>query len=109
VAGPLGVALPRFDKQSLAFIGSVVGHTTSEQGFPALMVKVLEPWTPAQEQGEVIHVSVADWSCTSQPTPHSAFRPAEYPVGTRVRVISPGKLVYSWDLQSSITVLGAAL
>ena len=107
VEGPTGTLLPRHDASDFAFLGKVVGHTQTAAGVPALAVEVLDPWTARQRRGEIVTIAVDQWQGCNLPRPMGErFQPARYPLGTRVRIVSPESTIYSWDVNTSIAVLG---
>ncbi|MFP7722804.1 hypothetical protein [Lysobacter sp. A3-1-A15] len=107
VAGPAGATLPYFDASFVAFVGRVVGHSESADGFPQVEVEVLDPWTPRQASGEIVRISVSTWNgCDRPASPAAAFIPTTYPVGTRLRVVGRTARIFDWDIETSVLVLG---
>jgi hypothetical protein len=104
-----GTRVPFFDDRYYAFIGRVVGSSVF-QGSPGLDVEVIDPWTPVQRSGEMLHVSVIEWrGCLEAHVPSRKFAPAEFPIGVRVRVVSRSLQLWEADLEHSLLVIGKAL
>mgnify|MGYP007089896485 CR=1 FL=1 len=106
--GEKGPHVPYEHQQFYAFLGKVVGHTTTNSGDPALSIVVLDAWTQRQKEGQLMTIGVAQWiGCgLSDPIDKKPFQPSAYPVGTRLRVISREETMYTWDVALGITVLG---
>jgi hypothetical protein len=107
---PAGSSVPYFNNYFYAFVGKVVGYAENESKDPALAVEVLDAWTPMQKPGDVLNIRVSIWSGCSATALHtrSNFDPKKYPVGTRLRVVTVGLAVPTWDSEISLAVLGVA-
>jgi hypothetical protein len=105
--GPEVPQVPYERPAYFAFIGKVLAHTTTDAGDPALSLLVLDAWTERQTQGQEITIGVAQWQgCYLTKPMGERFDPKIYPVGTRLRVITREKTMYTWDVSAAILVLG---
>src|SRR5690348_15426626 len=98
--GENGPHVPYEHPSFFAFLGKVVGHTSTSDGHPALSLLVLDAWSDRQEVGQVITIGVEQWigcGLTKPLTGEEPFRPDNYPIGTRLRVISREQTMYTWD------------
>jgi len=106
--GPNGSRVPYQDPTYFAFLGKVVGHSVTSNGDPALVVQVLDAWTDRQTAGQFLTIGVAQWQGCGLTTPMGEpFHPENYPVGTRVRIVSRDQTMFTWDTENGILVLGA--
>jgi len=109
VTGPNGVMLPYQEPSYFAFLGRVVGYAESAAATPALAIEVIDPWTARQRRGEIVTIAVEQWQgCNLSKPMGERFQPAKYPIGTRVRVVSPRSTMYTWDVEVGLVVLGVA-
>ena len=108
VEGPNGTMVPYQDPTYFAFLGRIVGHSLTKDGDPALVVLVLDAWTNRQEAGQVLAIGVAQWrGCGLTEPMGEPFHPENYPIGTRVRIVSRDQTMFTWDTDNGILVLGA--
>jgi hypothetical protein len=106
--GEKGPQVPYEHPSFFAFLGKVVGHTSTGDGHPALSLLVLDAWSDRQEAGQVITIGVEQWigcGLTKPLTGSAPFRPDSYPIGTRLRVISEAQTMYTWDVEAGLLVL----
>lgn len=108
IAGPADTDIPDISDQVYAYIGKVVGYSKNEWDDPSLDIEVLDAWTPKQKKGDVLKVTVQPWSGCHLPRERGGFDPREYPVGTRLRIVSPGNVIPSSDVESALVVVGVA-
>ncbi|MCL1636141.1 hypothetical protein M2650_16080 [Luteimonas sp. SX5] len=105
--GPEGPKVPYQYPSHFAFLGKVVGYTTTSTGDPALSLLVLDAWTNRQVEGQVIDIGVAQWQgCNLSKPMGKPFHPETYPIGTRLRIIAREQTMFTWDVDAGILVLG---
>ena len=109
VQGPANTPIAYQDNSFFAFVGRVSGHAQTEHGAPALTIEVLDAWTSRQAIGELVTIGVEQWQgCGLTKPMGEPFDPSQYPIGTRVRIVSRDATMNTWDAKTGILVLGIA-
>lgn len=110
VAGPAGSQVPYYDAEYYAFLGKVMAYGKDPDGNPAVVIEVTDSWTERQSVGSLVTVGVAQWQGCGLPNPMGEpFVAGAYPIGTRVRVAAHSLPILTWDVGTSLSVVGVAL
>ena len=106
IKGTIGAEFAQQNPDYFAFVGKVVGYTSTSEGHPALSIRVLDAWTTRQTVGEVIAIGVAQWQgCGLAKPMGDRFQPGKFPIGSTLRIVSKQQTMYTWDVDDGIRVL----
>jgi hypothetical protein len=91
-----------------AFVGEVVGEVPRDPHDVGLRIRVLEPLSPKTKPGEeyVFYASTYEGAACEYVN-NVPLRTTEYPVGTRIRVVTPNTEIWALHLGGALTVLKA--